>query len=303
MNSIAGAEGPPREKGAGVEHLLEFVDPLDWRQLMIAVRRLADSFSYGTDRSPFLGAGVEYVQSRQYEFGDPVRSIDWRITARTGRFFVKQFETPRQMACQIVLDNSASMVVSSVPRSKMVQAIHIAGGLAFACIDRVSPVGLVTTGRQGLEIEASLSRDQILQWLHRLRRFRLDGQTLLGERLAALDSRLTNRALVTVLSDLHDPTALPVLKMMAQKHDCWVIRMEDPSERGTRGGGIVRMREPETGREFVSPARSSLGHPGAVDQELKRSGIDVFVVRTDEPFAHRLRVFLKSRGGPGKGTR
>lgn len=282
---------------------LEHIDPLDWRQMIIAVRKLADSFNYGTDHSPYLGAGVEYVQSRRYQFGDPVRNIDWRVTARTGKVFVKQFETPRQMPCHLVLDTSASMVVSSVRRSKMAAAVQIAGGLAFACLDRVSPVGLVTTGEGGLDIEPSLARDQIMQWLHRLRRFRTDNLTQLGSRLAMLSSRLVNRALIVVLSDLHDPDAIQTLKMLAQRHDCVVLRLEDPAEKGIRGGGLVRMREPETGREFVMSAGTSLADPEAVDQELKRAGIEVLVIRTDQAFDHRIRWFFAARGGLGKGAR
>ncbi len=271
--------------------------------MIIAVRKLADSFNYGTDHSPYLGAGVEYVQSRRYQFGDPVRSIDWKVTARTGKVFVKQFETPRQMPCTIVLDTSASMVVSSLRRSKMATAVQIAGGLAFACLDRVSPVGLVTTGVDGLEIEPSLARDQIMQWLHRLRRFRIDGQTQLGSKLAMLSARLVTRALIVVISDLHDPDAMQTLKMLSHRHDCVVLRMEDPAEKGTRGGGLVRMREPETGKEFVVPASASLVDPESVDQELKRAGIDVMVVRTNEGFEHQIRWFFAARGGLGKGAR
>ena len=72
-----------------MEGSLRTSDLLDSRQFAIAIRRLADNFSYGTDRSPFLGSGVEYVQSRAYAPGDPIKSIDWRVTARIGKPFVK----------------------------------------------------------------------------------------------------------------------------------------------------------------------------------------------------------------------
>ena len=77
-----------------MERLLESVDALDSRQFEIAVKRLADCLGYGSDRSPFLGSGLEFAQSRRYVAGDPVRSIDWRVTARTGKYHVKEYETP-----------------------------------------------------------------------------------------------------------------------------------------------------------------------------------------------------------------
>src|SRR5262245_32027206 len=226
-----------------MEGSLDTADHLNARQFLIAVKKLADALSYGTDHSPFLGAGIEYAQSRQYQPGDPVRSIDWRVTARTGKVFVKEYEAPKQLPCYLLVDTSASMTVSSAKRSKYAIAVHVAGGLAFACLDRISPVGVVGVGGRDVRIEPSMSRARILQWLHAFRRFRYDEPTTLGRRVTQLAPTLSNRCLVIALSDLHDTEALPALKLIATRHDVVVIQVEDTAETSLRGAGLQRYGE------------------------------------------------------------
>ena len=282
---------------------LESIDTLDSRQFIMAVKRLADSLSYGTDTSPFLGSGTEYVQSRLYQPGDPVRSIDWRITARTRKYHVKEFETPKRMPCYLLVDSSASMTVSSTRKSKYALAVYLAGGLAFACLDRISPVAVVSVGETELRYTPSLSRDKILQWLHKLRTYRVNEETMLTQRLRELGPLLTNRSLIIVLSDLHQPDAIAPLKRLGQQHDVVALQLQDPSEKKLTGSGFVRGREAETGRSVTTRGRNLGIDQLALKQELKRGRVDHLVVPTDEPMAYRLRHFFKSRGLLGRGAR
>lgn len=271
------------------------VDPLDTRRYFIAVRRLADTLSHGTDRSRFLGSGLEYVQSRPYVAGDPVRAIDWRVTARTGEVHIKEYEAPKRMPAWILFDTSASMVYSSIPRTKYQVAAQIAGGLAFALLDRVSPVGLLGTGERELRVTPSLSKDEIMQWLARLRTFRYGERTTLARRATELNARLANRALVFVLSDFHEAAALDALKLMAQVHDVVAIQFLDPAEEDLRGAGFMRAEEAESGRTFYTHGRRSHTSPEEMRSNLRRGGLDHFLVRTDQPFAQQLRLFLQDR--------
>jgi uncharacterized protein (DUF58 family) len=286
-----------------VQTTLQNCEPLDSRQFMLAVKRLADSLSYGTDRSPFLGQGIEYVQSRRYEPGDPVKSIDWRVTARTGKAHVKQFETPKQMPVWLVVDTSASMALASHPPGKYGLALQVAGGLALACLDRVSPVGVLGAGGRDLRIQPSLSRDVLLQWLHALRTYRFDEPTTLGHRLLALEPSLTQRSMLVVLSDFHDPDALAALKLIASRHDCICLIFRDPAEDQLSGAGLFRGREVESGREVVTHGKKLLSTTEELEAALKKASLDHFLIRPGTPFLGRLRHFLRARGGVSRRNR
>jgi uncharacterized protein (DUF58 family) len=207
------------------------------------------------------------------------------------------------MPVYLLVDTSASMTISSHRPSKYETAIFLAGGLALACLDRISPVGLLGVGGQRVHVRPSLSKDQVLQWLHTLRTFRYDEPTSLGARLLELTPSLPNRVLVIVLSDMHDPGAIGALKRVAQEHDCVVLQLQDPAEDRLRGVGFVQAREAETGRAFVIRSRLRGLDPARVEEQLKGAGVDYLLIPTDLPYVSRVRQFFKLRSLIGRGAR
>ena len=195
------------------------------------------------------------------------------------------------------------MTVSSVRHPKYRTAVLVAGGLALAGLDRVSPVGVIGVGDRGLHVRPTLSKQRILEWTLRLREYRYDEETRLADKIAEITPSLTERVLMIVLSDLHDDGALSALKRVNQLHDCAVIQLQDPAELGTPGAGVLRAAEAETGRDVVVRASRSHVDQETITAELRRGGIDHMVLRTDRPYVHALRRFIEDRGLLSRGAR
>ena len=272
------------------------LEPVDARQFEVAVKHLANSLSFGQEESVFHGSGLEYAQSRLYVAGDPVKSIDWKVSARVGKLFIKEYQEPKQMPLYLLLDTSASMCVTSQPMSKYDWAVQIATGIALAAQANVTPVGLLGCGARELHVRPTLSRNVVMEWSHQLRHHDFLEDTSLAARAREVAPSLKRRTMVIVLSDLHDPEAFPALQVLAQEHDVIVLHLQDPAESGVRGAGLFRGVEAESGRAFVGHGRRAWVNAAGWKSELTRFGIDYLHLPTDEPILGKLRHFLGRRG-------
>lgn len=275
-------------------------DPVDARQFEVAVKHLANSLSFGQEESVFHGGGLEYAQSRLYVAGDPVKFIDWKVSARVGKLYIKEFQEPRQIPIYLLLDTSASMCVTSQPMSKYAWAVQIATGIALAAQANVTPVGLLGCGARELHVRPTLSRNLVMEWSHQLRHHDFLEATSLASRAREVAPSLKRRTMVIVLSDLHDPGAFPALQILAQEHDVIVLHLQDPAETGVRGAGLFRGVEAESGNAFVGHGRRAWVDAEGWKGELTRFGIDYLRLPTDEPILGKLRHFLGRRGFGGK---
>jgi len=272
------------------------LEPVDARQFEVAVKHLANSLSFGQEESVFHGSGLEYAQSRLYVAGDPVKSIDWKVSARVGKLFIKEYQEPKQMPLYLLLDTSASMCVTSQPMSKYAWAVQIATGIALAAQANVTPVGLLGCGARELHVRPTLSRNVVMEWSHQLRHHDFLEDTSLAARAREVAPSLKRRTMVIVLSDLHDPEAFPALQVLAQEHDVIVLHLQDPAESGVRGAGLFRGVEAESGRAFVGHGRRAWVDAEGWKSELTRFGIDYLHLPTNEPILGKLRHFLGRRG-------
>lgn len=272
------------------------LEPVDARQFEVAVKHLANSLSFGQEESVFHGSGLEYAQSRLYVAGDPVKAIDWKVSARVGKLFIKEYQEPKQMPLYLLLDTSASMCVTSQPMSKYAWAVQIATGIALAAQANVTPVGLLGCGARELHVRPTLSRNVVMEWSHQLRHHDFLEDTSLAARAREVAPSLKRRTMVIVLSDLHDPEAFPALQVLAQEHDIIVLHLQDPAETGVRGAGLFRGVEAESGRAFVGHGRRAWVDAEGWKSELTRFGIDYLHLPTDEPILGKLRHFLGRRG-------
>ncbi|MFO0873891.1 MAG: hypothetical protein U0575_07955 [Phycisphaerales bacterium] len=201
-----------------------------------------------------------------------------------------------------MIDTSASMAVASTPLSKHDVAVWIGAALGLLAQRRLSPVGVVGGGerRRGLR---RLSSATTSGGPSNCRIGRADEGTLVGERLSQLQARADRSSVIVVISDLHDPEALPAIRHATQRHDCAVIHVLDPAELGRFRAGFFRGLEAETGRTFLGTGAQSAGRKDTEPAPTSFRCASYLRVRTDLLFIALLRHFLATRAGTARGRR
>ncbi|MEM9065200.1 MAG: DUF58 domain-containing protein [Planctomycetota bacterium] len=283
---IAGESGPDR---------LPPVAQMTQANFEMVVRMLADDLAFGSDDSLFVGSGLEYAQSRPYEPGDPVRQIDWKITARSGRAYLKEYETLKRMSTYLLVDTSGSMSVASTRLSKLDLAVWITAAIGLIAIRRLSPVAIVGAGERRTRIKPSMATSDLWRILEPLRAAQPREATDVANQLVSLDPRLTRRSLIIVISDLHEPEVVGAVCRAAQRHDTVSLHLNDPAEAGSLRAGFFRGTEAETGTAFLGHGRSAWHEDQGIGKAIASAGASYLRLRTDRPFITPLRQFLANR--------
>ncbi len=205
------------------------------RGYKLRARRIVEGFVIGMHKSRSLGIGLEFKQHREYVQGDDTRRLDWKVFARTDRYFVRQFESETNMACQIVLDCSESMQYKGdAPMSKFDYAATAAVSLAYLLLLEHDSVGFTLFDeRVRLHLPPKATFSQFYRAVEALENLTPGNGTMTGAALAAVAGHLRRRSMVIILSDFLDdvaPIALGLNRLSFDGHEVLAVNVADPLE-------------------------------------------------------------------------
>ena len=191
------------------------------RRLELRARRLMENRAVGAYDSVFRGHGVEFSEVRAYQPGDPFQAIDWKVTARMGRPFVKKFVEERELTVLLAVDLSGSTDFGTRVRTKRELSLELAAVLGLAAARNNDRVGLLLfTDRVEKWLPPRRGRGRVRRLLHVIASFRPEGRgTDIGLALATASRSLKTRSLVFVLSDFQSPPFRRELTAASRRHD------------------------------------------------------------------------------------
>lgn len=286
------------------------------RRLEIRTRRLVTDSVTGAYYSSFKGRGMDFEEVREYAIGDDVRTIDWNVSAKMDRPFVKVFREERELTLMLLIDLSASGVFGSVEQSKRERAAEIASVIAFSASQNNDKVGLLLyTDDVEHYIPPKKGRRHILRVIRDILFFEPKGKGT--EHKSALDylNRVQRRkSVVFLISDFLDnnsETATPdsqlftTLSLTHQRHDLVSIALSDPREFELPEVGLITLEDAETGEtvEIDTGSRSvreryaKLAHERRENFQIgmRKKGLDWIEARTDQPYLPALRKLFALR--------
>jgi uncharacterized protein (DUF58 family) len=303
-----------------ITELLESV-----RRVEVRTNRVVNDMMVGAYLSHFKGRGMDFEELREYIPGDEVRDIDWNVTYRMGRPFVKRYREERELAMVLALDISASSAFGSLRRSKREFATEIAGTLAISAARSSDKVALLLfTDQVELFLPPRKGRRHILRLIREMLQFEPKRRgTSIPAALAFLNHVLHRRSIVFLLTDfLHSfrpvedqsdagRDTLREIGLTNARHDLVCVHLHDPRESTLPPAGLLTIEDAETSelleidssRALVREkfARTNAERLAELDRAFRRAGVDTLSFSTSETFAYTLQRFFETRRGRRRG--
>jgi uncharacterized protein (DUF58 family) len=282
------------------------------RSLELRARAVVEGFWNGIHRSPYHGFSVEFTEYRQYTPGDDLRYLDWKVFARSDRYFIKKFEDETNLRCQLVVDQSQSMNYGSVGYTKAHYAATLAATLAYFLHLQGDAVGLLTFDERVRDFMPARHRaDHLRQIMITLEKPAGGSATDLVAPLERVAQLVRKRGLVVVVSDFLAPLEKlerSLLTLAASGQELAVFQVLDPKELTLEFEQPMLFRDVESNRElFIDPATARAGyvekikaHGAALKAICQKLGATHYQLATDQPLELALFEFLQERMRRGR---
>lgn len=285
------------------------------KNLQLRAKVVVEGFFSGLHRSPYHGFSVEFSEYREYSPGDDPRYLDWRLYARSDRYYVKRFEDETNLRCYLLVDMSRSMGFQSLSYNKAEYAKTAAGTLAYFLSLQRDATGLVTFDKHIVEYLPARYRPGHMHRVMLALEHSLAGtETRLEPPIEQIARTVKKRGLIIMISDLLAPvdsleTQLGYLR--SRGHEVVLMRVLDPAEVHFTFERPAMFEDMESGRDlYIDPdsAREEYlqrfdEHRSGIKRTCSKLGIDFFDLSTDEPLERTLFDFLHARMRRGRNVR
>ncbi len=289
---------------------LNFLDPkvlAGLHNLELRARVVVEGFLAGLHKSPHRGFSVEFNDYRHYQRGDDMRHVDWRLYARSGKLYIKQYEDETNVRCVILLDTSASMAYTSGGVSKLDYGITLASALAYFIARQRDAVGLITFDDEIREyIPAKTRQLHLMRILRALSRVRAGQKTDVAKPLIDLATSLNKKSIVILISDMLDDEERIIntlTNLRAMGNDIITFHIMDDAELNfpfTEASEFIDMENNES--YITSPAAIRKAYLKNINEFLayckkqcQISGIDYCLMNTREPLDQALSSYITKR--------
>lgn len=277
------------------------------RLIEIKTRHVVNDIFGGEYHSAFKGKGMEFAEVREYVSGDDIRDIDWNVTARAGKPFIKKFDEERELTVMLMIDVSASGFYGTGDTLKSDLMVELSSVLSFSAIKNNDKVGLILfSDKIEKFIPPQKGKPHVMRIIRELIFYKAeDQQTDLSQAIEFVQKVVKRKSVIFLLSDYQDTHFYKPLCNLNNKHDVVSIKFDDPSEKVIPELGVIKLHDSETQKSIwvdsnsktirESMRNSILENDKTLKRFFNKNNIDFIPINTENGYIEPLVSFFTRR--------